>query len=195
MCSVVGTFKCWSSQKQIWWWLSYLIVSDSCELMGCSPPGSSVHGILQARIGVGCRILLQRIFLIQGLNLGLLHCKQIFYWLSHQGSPKTDLVDNINVTCSKYRKFRKDLVWRNQRWEEPRCPEWRPVEEVKITNRKNIVLTQEVPEFLVLVETVIKYWRRLGYLLEAICEKEGSDMLVLQGGCSYLNNEPVTNLP
>ena len=25
-------------------------VSDSCNPMGCSPPGSSVHGILQARI-------------------------------------------------------------------------------------------------------------------------------------------------
>ena len=24
-------------------------MSDSCNLMGCSPPGSSVHGILQAR--------------------------------------------------------------------------------------------------------------------------------------------------
>ena len=24
--------------------------SDSCDLMGCSPPGSSVHGIFQARI-------------------------------------------------------------------------------------------------------------------------------------------------
>ena len=26
------------------------VVSDSCDPMGCSPPGSSVHGILQARI-------------------------------------------------------------------------------------------------------------------------------------------------
>ena len=29
------------------------------------------------------------IFLIQGLNLGLLHCRQIFYHLSHQGSQVT----------------------------------------------------------------------------------------------------------
>lgn len=57
------------------------------------------------------------------------------------------------------------------------------------------VLTQEVPEFLVFVETIIKYWKRLGYLLEAICEEEGADMLVLQWGCSYLNNESVMNLP
>ena len=29
----------------------------------------------------------QRIFLTQGSNLGLLHCRQILYYLSHQGSP------------------------------------------------------------------------------------------------------------
>ena len=33
-----------------WWWFSYLVVSDSCDSMDCCPPGSSVHGILQARI-------------------------------------------------------------------------------------------------------------------------------------------------
>ena len=37
--------------------------------------------------GVGCRFLLQGIFLTQGLNLGLLHCRWILYHLSHQGSP------------------------------------------------------------------------------------------------------------
>ena len=34
--------------------------------------------------GVVCHFLLQRIFLTQGSNLGLLHCRQIFYQLSHQ---------------------------------------------------------------------------------------------------------------
>ena len=38
---------------------------------------------------VGCLSLLQRIFLIQGSNPGLLHCRQILYHLSHQGSPVT----------------------------------------------------------------------------------------------------------
>ena len=37
--------------------------------------------------GVACHSLLQGIFSTQGLNLGLLHCRQIFYNLSHQGSP------------------------------------------------------------------------------------------------------------
>ena len=38
--------------------------------------------------GVGCCFLLQGIFLTQGSNLGLLHCRQILYHLSHYGSPR-----------------------------------------------------------------------------------------------------------
>ena len=41
------------------------------DLMDCSPPGSSVHGILHARI------LLQGIFLTEGLNLRLL---SLLHW-------------------------------------------------------------------------------------------------------------------
>ena len=37
--------------------------------------------------GVSSHFLLQGIFLTQGSNLGLLHCRQIFYHLNHQGSP------------------------------------------------------------------------------------------------------------
>ena len=49
----------------------------------CSPPGSSVHGISQARVLEWvAHALLQGIFLNQGLNLCLLkflHCRQILY--------------------------------------------------------------------------------------------------------------------
>ena len=48
-----------------------------CDSMDNSPPGSSVHGISQEKTGVGCRFLLQGIFLTQGSNLCLLHCRQI----------------------------------------------------------------------------------------------------------------------
>ena len=59
-----------------------------CHLMDCSPPGSSVHGDSPGKnIGVGCHALLQGIFPIQGWNLGLPHCRQILYHLSHQGGP------------------------------------------------------------------------------------------------------------
>ena len=37
--------------------------------------------------GVGCHALLQGIFLPQGSNQGLLHCRQILNQLSYQGSP------------------------------------------------------------------------------------------------------------
>ena len=39
---------------------------------------------------MGCHFLLQGIFLTQGLNPGLLHCRQTLYHLSHQGSPWTN---------------------------------------------------------------------------------------------------------
>ena len=53
-------------------------------LVDCSPPGSSVHGILLARVlGVRPHFLLQGIFLTQGSNPDLLHCRQIFYHLTN----------------------------------------------------------------------------------------------------------------
>ena len=49
-----------------------------CNLMDCSPPGSSVHGIFKARnTGVSCHFLLQVIFPIQGLKLCLLY---LLHW-------------------------------------------------------------------------------------------------------------------
>ena len=39
-----------------------------CKPMDYSPTGSPVHGILQAKIRVGCHSLLQEIFLTQRLN-------------------------------------------------------------------------------------------------------------------------------
>ena len=41
--------------------------------------------------GVGCQSLLQGIFPTQGSNPGLLHCRQMLYRLSHQGSPHQSL--------------------------------------------------------------------------------------------------------
>ena len=59
-----------------------------CDLMDCSPPGSSVHGESPGKnTGVGCHAFLQGIFSTQGFNPGLPHCKWLLYHLSHQGSP------------------------------------------------------------------------------------------------------------
>ena len=65
-----------------------VVVAKSWDLMDCGPPGSSDHGIFPGKnIGVGCYFFFQGIFPTQGLNSGLLHCRQILYWLSYQGSP------------------------------------------------------------------------------------------------------------
>ena len=42
--------------------------------------------------GVGHHFLLQGIFLIQELNPGLLHCRQILYRLRYKGSPACSLL-------------------------------------------------------------------------------------------------------
>ena len=46
------------------------------------------RGFPKQDTGVGCHFLLQGIFPFQGLNPDVLHCRQILYCLSHQGSPK-----------------------------------------------------------------------------------------------------------
>ena len=66
-----------------------------CDPIHCSPPGSSVHGDSPGKnTGVGCDDLLQGIFPTQGLDPGLLHCRQILYHLSHQESPT--MIHRIN---------------------------------------------------------------------------------------------------
>ena len=60
-----------------------------CNSTDCSLLGSSVHGdSLGKNAGVGCHALLQAVFPSQGLNPGLLHCRQILYHPIHQGSPR-----------------------------------------------------------------------------------------------------------
>ena len=47
--------------------------------------------------GVGNHFLLQGIFPTQRLNPGILHCRQILYQLSHQGSPTKIKVGIYNL--------------------------------------------------------------------------------------------------
>ena len=59
-----------------------------CDPVGCSPPGSSVHGISQARRLEWIAIfLLWGIFFLQRSSPGLLHRQVDSLPLSHQGSP------------------------------------------------------------------------------------------------------------
>ena len=70
-----------------WRWLSHvdLFVTpmDTARLL-C--PWNSL-----GNTGVGYSSLLQGIFLTEGSNLGLLLCRQIVYYLSHQGSPRIEV--------------------------------------------------------------------------------------------------------
>ena len=77
-------------------WFSYFTgkeskVSQSCPTL-CDPMDCSPTRLLRPwdfpgkNTGVGCHFLFQEIFLTLGLNPGLLHCRQMLYRLSHQGS-------------------------------------------------------------------------------------------------------------
>ena len=80
-------FQLWKAKE--WWWFSHPVVSDSYNPMDYSPPASSVHGILQARI-----LEWVAMFSSGGSSRprdrtpGLLHRRQFLYQLNHQESPK-----------------------------------------------------------------------------------------------------------
>ena len=64
------------------------VVSNSCDPVDCSPPGSSAHGILQARrLEWGCRFLLQGTFPARAPDAGLPHLQAGSLSLSLQGRP------------------------------------------------------------------------------------------------------------
>ena len=61
-------------------------MSESCSVMR-DPKEYTVYVIFQGRILEWVAIPLPKLFLNQGSNPGVLHCRQILYQLSHQGSP------------------------------------------------------------------------------------------------------------
>ena len=76
---------------------SWLIL---CNPIACSSTTTTPHTPPQAPLsveffckntGVGSHSLLQGIFLTQGLNPGLLHCRRMPYHLSHHRSPQCSL--------------------------------------------------------------------------------------------------------
>ena len=78
--------------------VSCSVVSDSLRLHRLQPtrllcPWNSPC----KNTGAGCPSLLQKIFLTQGLNPGLLHCRQILYHLSSEGSYNYNSSINFEV--------------------------------------------------------------------------------------------------
>ena len=80
---------------------SHLVMSNSSQpheparfIYPCKSPGKNT--------GVGSQSLLEGIFQTQGLNLGLLHCRQILYCLNHHRSARECLRSNaLTNTGSK----------------------------------------------------------------------------------------------
>ena len=75
-------------------WLIHTIIWSESESRSVLSDSLWPHGLyslwnsLGQNTGVGSHSLLQGIFPTQGSNPGLLHCRQILYQLSHQGSPR-----------------------------------------------------------------------------------------------------------
>ena len=75
------------------WWKSFSHVQLFVTLWTIQSPGQNTRA--------GNLSLFQGIFPTQGLNPGLLHCKQILYQLSHKGSP-VYVVASISIFIIKY---------------------------------------------------------------------------------------------
>ena len=60
---------------------------------------------------MGCHFLFQGIFPTQGWNLGLLHCRQTLYHLSHQGSPRKM---QIQTTVRHHSTFTSMTIFKRQ---------------------------------------------------------------------------------
>ena len=88
-----------------------------CDLMDCSPPGSSVHGILDTpgkNSGVGHHALLQGIFPTQGSNQQTdASCigRQVLYHYRHLGSPGA-LLSPLSHTLTSSRNTLPDILYR-----------------------------------------------------------------------------------
>ena len=80
-------------------------MSNFCDPMDCSPPGSSLHGISQARMLEWVAISFSRRFFFptQGSNPCLLHWQLYSLPLSHQGSPFTSF--RSDQSLSRVRLF------------------------------------------------------------------------------------------
>ena len=87
-CYIPGA---WNSAGLYAYLLSHSVMSDSCNPMDCNPPGSSVQGILQARILDWIAISFSRGSSQPGdwTCISYVSCvgRQVLYHWSHLGSP------------------------------------------------------------------------------------------------------------
>ena len=94
--------------------LNHPVISDFLWPHRLQPARLLYHGDPPGKnTGVGCHALLQGIFPAQGLNPGLLHCRQILHHMSHQGSPKYMIkymfCKYLLPLCGLYFHFHNDI--------------------------------------------------------------------------------------
>ena len=95
-CIAGRFFTNWAIREALMEWVAFPFSRGSSS-PGIEPRSPTLHAdsLLAEPQGkpknteVGSLSLLQRIFLTQASNRGLLHCRQILYQLSYQGSPRT----------------------------------------------------------------------------------------------------------
>ena len=83
--------------------VKWVQVAQLCPTL--SDPMDCPWNSLGQNAGVGSLSLLQEVFPTQGLNPGLLHCRQILYHLSQQGSPVNLL---INLKKERESTFKRE---------------------------------------------------------------------------------------
>ena len=86
------------------------VMSNSLQSIDCSPPGSSVHGILQAGI------LEWVISFSKGSSqprdqTHLLHCRQTLYCLGHLGSSVHRVAEESDTTLQLNNNMVKNFHW------------------------------------------------------------------------------------
>ena len=106
--------------------LIYSFTSTCFSSYACSVTSDSLqpHGLWPTRllcpwdslgknIGVDCHSLLQRLFLTQGLNSGLLHCRQILYLLNYSQRLFISWLQSPSAVILKPKKIKFPLPFLN----------------------------------------------------------------------------------
>ena len=148
-----------------WAVLSLSVVSDSLWPQGLQPVRLLCpHGFSRQYTGMGCHALLQGIFPTQGSYPGLLHCRQILYQLSHQGSPHSVYKLPKSLARSQLCLYRTDSKTKAQmaKRHTKRCSALLIIREIQIKTTLRCHLT---PVRMVIIKhTTSKCWRALAHL-------------------------------
>ena len=94
-----------------------------CDPMDCSPPGSSVHGMLQARILECAAISFSMgIFATQGSNPVLLHCRFFTVWANRDYNGQGRPVQRRNRGLEQRMNRRNERRQWGRRQSKCKCP-------------------------------------------------------------------------